>query len=727
MDQLNISLENCYGIKELNESFDFSKNRNILIYAPNGFMKTSFAKTFMDLSKDKDSVDLVHPERSTSRIIEDENNTPLESKEIFVIVPYNESFKSNRVSTLLVNKNLKEKYDQILENIEQKKELLIKELKVLSGLKKNVEETFSEDIIGYSQNEFFKAILRIKQEVISPSDFDFSSIKYTSIFHPKIIDFLNTEDFKTKIKLYIETYDDLISKSNFFQKGVFNHTNAFEVAKNLRNNGFFKANHYVILSSGEIQKEISTDEELEKLVNEEQEKILKNPILVQTFEEIDQKLSKNKELREFREFLLNNPVILPELVNLPKLKNEIWISYLKTKIDFYSALEIEFSSGKQEIDAIISQAKLEKTQWINVINIFNSRFSVPFKIHLENQEDVMLKEQAPNFKFTFGDTSMNIEEKQLFKVLSNGEKRALYILNLLFEIEARKLLDHDTLFIIDDIADSFDYKNKYAIIEYLKDNSEHPQFSQIILTHNFDFFRTVQSRILGNAFQRDNSFIAQRNEGKITLTGAGSRDITNPFSIWKRNLDNKVMFVASIPFIRNLVEFREGHSHNDYKKLTSLLHIKSDTNSITIADVKSIYENSISNVDLSSYNSTKKVIELIFEACEEIISTPFEGSLNLENKITLSIGIRLKAEIYMWSKVTDKTLISGSQTGKLFGRYKTEFANDNSEDYKIKLCGLVNLMTPENIHLNSFMYEPILDLSNHHLKNLYTQLKTLVP
>jgi hypothetical protein len=37
----------------------------------------------------------------------------------------------------------------------------------------------------------------------------------------------------------------------------------------------------------------------------------------------------------------------------------------------------------------------------------------------------------------------------------------------------------------------------------------------------------------------------------------------------------------------------------------------------------------------------------------------------------------------------------------------------------------VNLMTPENIHINSFMYEPILDLGDDHLKDLYRKIKTL--
>ena len=37
----------------------------------------------------------------------------------------------------------------------------------------------------------------------------------------------------------------------------------------------------------------------------------------------------------------------------------------------------------------------------------------------------------------------------------------------------------------------------------------------------------------------------------------------------------------------------------------------------------------------------------------------------------------------------------------------------------------VLLMTPENIHLNSFMYEPIVDMSDEHLKRLYRRVKGL--
>ena len=44
---------------------------------------------------------------------------------------------------------------------------------------------------------------------------------------------------------------------------------------------------------------------------------------------------------------------------------------------------------------------------------------------------------------------------------------------------------------------------------------------------------------------------------------------------------------------------------------------------------------------------------------------------------------------------------------------------------KIKILEEVNIMTPENIHLNSFMYEPILDMDINELLNLYQKVKAL--
>ena len=68
------------------------------------------------------------------------------------------------------------------------------------------------------------------------------------------------------------------------------------------------------------------------------------------------------------------------------------------------------------------------------------------------------------------------------------------------------------------------------------------------------------------------------------------------------------------------------------------------------------------------------------------------------------------------------TAIDSNQTIKLLEEYKNK--NLGSPD-KLSILARVNLMTPENIHLNSFMYEPILDLGICHLKTLYADVKAL--
>ena len=71
-----------------------------------------------------------------------------------------------------------------------------------------------------------------------------------------------------------------------------------------------------------------------------------------------------------------------------------------------------------------------------------------------------------------GRTKKNAQQPMdLTDGLSTGEKEGTYILNILFEMEERKQTKRDTLFVFDDIADSFDYQNKYAIVQYLKEIS----------------------------------------------------------------------------------------------------------------------------------------------------------------------------------------------------------------------------------------------------------------
>jgi hypothetical protein len=100
--------------------------------------------------------------------------------------------------------------------------------------------------------------------------------------------------------------------------------------------------------------------------------------------------------------------------------------------------------------------------------------------------------------------------------------------------------------------------------------------------------------------------------------------------------------------------------------------------------------------------------------------------INFENKIVLSVAIRLGAEKFMVGKLADPAF-TNSITANQSQALLTEFAKrSKSETDNIQVLQRVVLMTPENIHLNSFMYEPILDMSDEHLRKLYKSVVALV-
>src|SRR5690606_16499570 len=139
--------------------------------------------------------------------------------------------------------------------------------------------------------------------------------------------------------------------------------------------------------------------------------------------------------------------------------------------------------------------------------------------------------------------------------------------------------------------------------------------------------------------------------------------------------------------------------------------------------LKTVYDNVIISKGLETYTQTDTIKTIFDNEVNKLVSNTIAQGINLEEKIVLSIAIRMKAEEYMFSKVTDKTPFRKNQTGNLFERFKNEF--NGVLDEEINKLDEVNLITPENIHINSFMFEPIIDLSIDHLVKLYNDLGNL--
>ena len=353
---------------------------------------------------------------------------------------------------------------------------------------------------------------------------------------------------------------------------------------------------------------------------------------------------------------------------------------------------------------------------------------------IKNQTDLLLNEEAAALSFEYSTQTgqKEVESKVLEEVvLSKGELRAFYTLQLLFAIEKMK---HDGgqehILVFDDISDSFDYKNKYAIVEYLSDLKDDMRFKMIILTHNFDFYRTISSRL---QVKRNSTYMAYKNDND-EIKFHQAEYLKEPFKLIKSNAGKPEFFIALIPMARNLIEYTKdiatGQSKSDYLKLTSCLHVKTETASLTVNDIEQILRNNIDVPNLPTENTASNIKDYIYDIAENLCSKPTIDEIHIENKIVFAVAIRLKAEDYMISKL--KQVMSTGDFNNFYSNIKSNQTSVLTKKFD-ELCPStidiqllikeVNLITPENIHLNSFMFEPLVDMSVWRLKKLYQDIK----
>ena len=731
IDTLKIKLKWCYGIRHLNEELEF-KHKGYAIYAPNGVMKTSLAKTMMDLSAGKAPQDLHFPDREPTCVIT-LNDEPLKKEEIFVVKSYDDKFSSSQVSTLLANADLRSKYEEIHRSIGEAKKALDKALRNSAGFGERSRENLDsiiEDVLGGS---YYDALSAIEEELAGTSQSDLSKVDYKIIYDPKVQQFLSSEDVAAAVEDFAQKYDEITEQSPILRRD-FQYHNVAQIQQQLEANNFFGAGHRISLAdeNSDEMEEVSSDQSLRERIEQEKLRVLNDEAVAKKFDTFNSKL-KNKELQAFRDYITENKHILPMLSDTEGLKRDLWMQYLRVAFDEYKTLVSEYRTGQAALAEIIQEADQSRVDWDAVVADFNRRFLyLPFELAVENKADAILKGAAPSIEFVVKDAGeerryASSEKQDLLRALSTGESRALYILDIMYEVFVRWKNRTKTLFVFDDISDSFDYKNKFAIIDFLEDVTkvEGIKFLAIVLTHNFDFLRTVSSRQICPAHQ---CRLAFRSEDGIRLEPFERTDIQSPFRKWQGRLAEPSVLIAYIPFLRNLIEYTlgakdaDGNANADYLQLTRMLHFKDETDALTIQDYKTVFESHLVNCAFPNVELNQKVIDYLFataDACEHV-----EDGINLEHKIVLSIAIRVWAERYMIVKIRSSEPeydVAKKQTGEHFQKFKDLF---NNQTETIGLLRRVNLITPANIHLNAFMYEPILDMGMAELVTLYQDVKS---
>lgn len=725
--KLKIDLQNCYGIGALNHEVEYPANNNTaVVYAPNGSMKTSLTKTFDALLAGKEPCDEFYPDRP-SRATITIDGTALSPTNTYVFSK-NDPDCTKQISAFLANEALKTAYDAIYGQLDSQKKGLKKQIKKLAQ-SSDCEDEILAAFKTSDEDNFFDCLLLVKQQLAEGQEALASDFKFNDVFEKtgKVKDFI-AENHET-IRRYFEKYTELLQTSNFFSGGAqsFGTTHANSLLKTVGDNRFFLAGHKFELG-GEGHPKIASKDEMAAVIQGEMDRILTDDEIRRLFNDLDSKLDKNVSLKGFKEAIQGNPLLIPELVNYDEFQRKILRGYLvQCEAEMNSLTEL-YAAHKDELKEIVRRAGEERSEWERVIKLFNTRFYVPFELKLQNKSDILLNAKTPELTFLYsdgGDAPIPQERKTLVDHLSAGEKNAFNILQNLFELEARRVSGQQTLLVFDDIADSFDYKNKYAIIEYLNDLSRDGNFWILILTHNFDFYRTVTSRL----YVGGNIFFADRKDDRSVkmCQGIYSSDIL------KNKLLDKVTqrrnFIACIPFVRNIIEYtyKEGDKALDYKDLTLCMHLKDDTPKVKFSDLIPIFNRVIKITEDKAFAfGADNYLTALMDEAEAILVDPNE--VEIVNKLVLSIAIRIKAEEYMQG-VLDEAQLSEikpnrNRTGELLRVMKKYHLSDM--EVQCLEMNKVLMLTSENIHFNNFMFEPLVDISILHLKDLYNEVKALL-
>lgn len=721
MDNLKVHLQNCYGISLLDKTFDLSsaggKVKAYSIYAPNGLMKTSFSRTFDALSKGEQPKEERFNRQPTC--IVEVDNVGIQKEQIYVLKSEIEiSSESEAVTNILINQESKARYDSLVSDINKLKSKLEASLQKKTKIKKDdIESILKKD---FETDDFVRALELAKEVVIED---DLEHFVYDEIFDAKVISILKSPEFLSKSNEFNRRYQELFDQAGtIYSRGIFNPAKADTSFNTLNKQGYFAGGHRVHLKGDASSIDYEELQEKMRIVHESIDSDAE-------LKKLRDSLAKNAQTQALNTLLENLSSTEVDLLlhntkpnNQAEFKRSLWAFYVQNCPDSDVYLEA-FYANKAELNQIELDAATEAPNWFKAIELFNNRFvDMPFTLSLFNQVEAALGRDKARLKFTFKDGDDQIDcTRSEIKSLSQGERRALYLLNFIFEVEDRKRKSAETLFIIDDVADSFDYKNKHAIVQYLEDVSKIEHFSQLILTHNFDFFRTLAN----NFVHRERCLMANRAENGIELSQA--EGIKNYFiGKWKRNINNsEFILCATVPFTRNLIEYIKGEADPDYLKLTSLLHWKEDTAGVTIGDYYDIY-NRLFGTNYPT-NDTASFKELLFNKANEIKNRANHDGLNLEDKVVLSIAIRMRSEIFLIEEMRkiksddNYWCQSTNQFGALIKSYTKELPDSRA----IRTLEKVSITVSSNIHLNSFMYEPILDLTIEHLIKLYSEILEL--
>lgn len=726
IESITFDAINAFGIGSMTKTFSFVNKKTgkfggrcMAIYAPNGTCKSSIRKSLELWNADKEPEDVFFPERESAFSITtapDADAIPRGNIFCFESMPALEGMRFFD-GELIASPSLKAKYmDYTIRHRKQVDDVLAAiRSELVSGRSAPLPddmETYICDLTGKGDVYGALALLLERGSSLSAPAFMLES-KQDAILKKGYEDKIAKASAKGDIKAYVDARRNALGHSTIFRNG-FDPNAANGLLAALEKAHFFEAGHAIVLHdnlSDEDLPPIRSKEELEELFASEFKKATNNPGVLGAYNKVDKAIGSAREADGIRQALCKVPGFAEAASDLDAMK----LDFLTCAAMKHKAAVENLLAGKDEylktMREINEKANEESTGWDRAIKLFERRFHVPFSLQLANRESAVIEGTEPVIRFSFD--GVRTEYPKLRTNLSDGERKALYMLAVIFQVEQAKRADGPRLLVFDDVVDSFDYANKYAFIEYLREFADAPDLYILLLTHNYDFFRTVTSRLDG--FSRRNCVIVDKGPGRALEFEPVQFLDANPFALWKGKMGEDAYKVAAVPMVRELVAIRSDKKNDDeYALLSRALHGRNGSG-VTFGE---LHECFLAHWDCSALEGDEeRVSDVARRVCRELYERG--RSLELQEKVSMALGIRLIVEGCL-GRLYDsrhKEMPGSEKMGKLVRDYRENF----QEDYA-KHGGTAEeaaIITPENIHVNSFMYEPLVDIGSQRFFDLY--------
>ena len=746
MKSIQIEIKNGYGIVNFKHNFDYEDGKNgsychfYGLYAQNGTMKSSFAKTLSNYSKGEAVADEIYQVSGSCTVL------GIDPENILSYPSYGgRVYLSESATYLVANQGAKDVYAKASKDVIEAFNKLKSKISEVTKTKDDDSEAVIEDyyrrFVSKKQVDSVTlpaviTLLKANLPKIKQGKIQFCDISLNVFNSSNFKKFITNEKYSGLFGGLVKAYDEMRASPTYYREG-FDSSSAHTLIRALEKSKYFNAEHEVVLKDSENKrtKNINNKEELENYLKTDFDRIIESyPNLRAALNQliVDFSIGTNSEVRRIIEDESRRDILL-FMGDEDRFYKNMWFGYLSGCIEEIENLLKVHNEAEPKIKEALEKADNAGTEWQNVVDIFNDRFSsLPYRIDIVNKKDTIVDDLvSPIFEFKFRNprkphkpyTERPDNSGQLGmlgRVLSNGERKALYLLNIIFDVK-KKLNDGvDILLVLDDVVESFDYRNKYAFFEYLQElASQNSHLYIISLTHNFDFFRLVYEKLYPKNKEQFRLVISDEKNNLTTeemfdprVFGNYKKDATKDKSAW----------VTMIPFARNIVEFQYGKDHDGYKELTKALH--TINNDVTIEDIQQYLQSIISVAD-TPFNRSLSIYEAIIMHAKKVAATTSDG-FSLKDNLVLAIGTRLCIERYIISKISEedyRNAVSKERdlTRKLLILYSNNCSDPNKQTY-LKMFNKAATIVDGTIHINSFMYEPLVDVGTWEMKKTFNEI-----